>query len=74
MQHQVQVFLVQATPSSFQFCFYYMAQVDNAGDYTNTADVVRSILSMYDVWSCLLLKYEIFTGSRTPGVRKNLSK
>jgi len=29
-----------STPSSFQFCFYYMAQVDNAGDYTNTADVV----------------------------------
>jgi len=29
-----------STPSSYQFRFYYMAQVDNAGDYTNTADVV----------------------------------
>ena len=28
------------TPSSFQFCFYYMAMLQNPGDYTNTADVV----------------------------------
>ena len=28
------------TPSSHQFCFYYMAQIDNPGSYTNTSDVV----------------------------------
>jgi hypothetical protein len=29
------------TPSSFQFCFYYMARIQDAGAYTNTADVVN---------------------------------
>jgi hypothetical protein len=29
-----------STPSNFQFCFYYMAQIENPGSYTNTSDVV----------------------------------
>ena len=29
------------TPSNFQFCFYYMARIQDAGAYTNTADVVN---------------------------------
>ena len=28
------------TPSNHQFCFYYMAQIDNPGSYTNSSDVV----------------------------------
>ena len=29
------------TPSSFQFCFYYLAKIQDVGAYTNTADVVN---------------------------------
>ena len=29
------------TPSSFQFCFYYLAKIQDAGAYTNTSDVVN---------------------------------
>ena len=29
------------TPSSFQFCFYYMAKIQDVGSYTNTSDVVN---------------------------------
>ena len=29
------------TPSNFQFCFYYMAKIQDAGAYTNTADVIN---------------------------------
>jgi len=29
------------TPSSFQFCFYYLAQIENPGSYSNTSDVVN---------------------------------
>jgi len=29
------------TPSNFQFCFYYMARIQDAGAYTNTADVIN---------------------------------
>jgi hypothetical protein len=29
------------TPSSFQFCFYYLAQIENPGAYSNTSDVVN---------------------------------
>jgi hypothetical protein len=30
-----------STPSSFQFCFYYMAKIQDVGAYTNTADVIN---------------------------------
>ena len=29
------------TPTNFQFCFYYMAKLQDVGAYTNTADVVN---------------------------------
>ena len=29
------------TPTSFQFCFYYLAKIQDAGAYTNTSDVVN---------------------------------
>ena len=29
------------TPSSFQFCFYYLAQIENPGSYSNTSDIVN---------------------------------
>jgi len=29
------------TPSSFQFCFYYLAKIQDAGAYTNTSDIVN---------------------------------
>ena len=29
------------TPSDYQFCFYYMAKIQDVGSYTNTADVVN---------------------------------
>ena len=29
------------TPSSYQFCFYYLAKIENPGAYTNTSDVVN---------------------------------
>ena len=29
------------TPSSFQFCFYYMSKIQDVGGYTNTSDVVN---------------------------------
>ena len=29
------------TPSSFQFCFYYLAKIQDVGWYTNTSDVVN---------------------------------
>ena len=29
------------TPSNFQFCFYYLAKIQDAGAYTNTSDVVN---------------------------------
>ena len=29
------------TPSNYQFCFYYMARIQDTGAYTNTADVVN---------------------------------
>jgi hypothetical protein len=30
-----------STPSSFQFCFYYMAKIQDVGSYTNTSDIVN---------------------------------
>ena len=30
-----------STPSSYQFCFYYLAQIENPGAYTNVSDVVN---------------------------------
>ena len=30
-----------STPSSFQFCFHYMAKIQDVGSYTNTSDVVN---------------------------------
>jgi hypothetical protein len=29
------------TPSSYQFCFYYLAKIENPGAYTNVSDVVN---------------------------------
>ena len=29
------------TPSSYQFCFYYMAKIQDVGGYTNTSDIVN---------------------------------
>jgi hypothetical protein len=29
------------TPSSFQFCFYYLSKIENPGAYTNVSDVVN---------------------------------
>jgi hypothetical protein len=29
------------TPANFQFCFYYLAKIQDVGAYTNTADVVN---------------------------------
>ena len=29
------------TPSSFQFCFYYLSKIQDVGDYNNTSDVVN---------------------------------
>ena len=29
------------TPSSYQFCFYYMSKIQDVGSYTNTTDVVN---------------------------------
>jgi hypothetical protein len=29
------------TPSNFQFCFYYLAKIQDAGAYTNTSDIVN---------------------------------
>ena len=29
------------TPSSFQFCFYYLAKIKNAGANTKTSDIVN---------------------------------
>jgi len=34
-------FSSSSTPSSYQFCFYYMAKIQDVGNYTNTADVVN---------------------------------
>jgi hypothetical protein len=30
-----------STPSSFQFCFYYMAKIQDVGAYTNTSDIIN---------------------------------
>jgi hypothetical protein len=30
-----------STPSSYQFCFYYMAKIQDVGAYTNTSDIVN---------------------------------
>ena len=30
-----------STPSSFQFCFYYLSKIQNPGAYTNVSDVVN---------------------------------
>jgi len=35
-----------STPSSYQFCFYYLAKIQ---------------VSLYDVWSSLLFKFKVFT-------------
>jgi len=29
------------TPSNFQFCFYYMAKIQDVGGYNNTSDIVN---------------------------------
>ena len=29
------------TPSNFQFCFYYLAKIQDAGSYNYTSDVVN---------------------------------
>jgi hypothetical protein len=29
------------TPSSFQFCFYYLSKIENPGAYTNVSDVIN---------------------------------
>ena len=41
MLHQVQVYQGTTTPSSFQFCFYYLSKIQDVGAYNNTSDVVN---------------------------------
>jgi len=58
-----------STPSSFQFCFYYMAKVENAGDYSNTSDVVDRF------YPCMMsgLAYYLsmkFSPARTPELER----
>ena len=59
------------TPSSFQFCFYYLAKYKIAGAYTNTSDVVNRF------YPCMMsgLAYYLsmkFSPERTLDLRKNL--
>ena len=57
------------TPSSFQFCFYYLAQIENPGAYANTSDVVNRF------YPCMMsgLAYFLsmkFSPERTPELER----
>ena len=57
------------TPSSFQFCFYYLAKIQDVGAYTNTADVVNRF------YPCMMsgLAYYLsmkFSPERTPELER----
>ena len=57
------------TPSNYQFCFYYMARIQDAGAYTNTADVVNRF------YPCMMsgLAYYLslkFDPERTPALER----
>ena len=57
------------TPSSFQFCFYYLAKIENPGAYTNTSDVVNRF------YPCMMsgLAYYLsmkFSPARTPELER----
>jgi hypothetical protein len=49
------------TPSSFQFCFYYLSKIQDVGAYTNTSDVVNRFYPCMMFWTSLLFKSKIFT-------------
>ncbi len=57
------------TPSNYQFCFYYMARIQDTGAYTNTADVVNRF------YPCMMsgLAYYLslkFDPERTPALER----
>ena len=57
------------TPSSYQFCFYYLAKIENPGAYTNTSDVVNRF------YPCMMsgLAYYLsmkFSPERTPELER----
>tara|TARA_R110000803_G_scaffold206071_1_gene273137 strand:- start:191 stop:790 length:600 start_codon:yes stop_codon:yes gene_type:complete len=57
------------TPSSYEFCFYYMAKIQDVGAYTNTADVVNRF------YPCMMsgLAYYLslkFSPARTPELER----
>ena len=57
------------TPSSYQFCFYYLAQIENPGAYSNTSDVVNRF------YPCMMsgLAYFLsmkFSPERTPELER----
>ena len=56
------------TPTNFQLCFFYLARIQDAGAYTNTADVV------YRFYPCMIsgLAYYLsikYSPDRTEGLR-----
>jgi len=56
------------TPTTFQLCFFYLARIQDAGAYTNTADVV------YRFYPCMIsgLAYYLsikYSPDRTEGLR-----
>tara|TARA_R100001129_G_scaffold179805_1_gene157106 strand:- start:330 stop:1457 length:1128 start_codon:yes stop_codon:yes gene_type:complete len=57
------------TPSNYQFCFYYMARIQDAGSYTNTADVVNRFypVMMSGLAYYLSLKFD---PERTPALER----
>ena len=57
------------TPSSFQFCFYYLSKIQDVGDYNNTSDVVNRF------YPCMMsgLAYYLslkFDPERTPALER----
>jgi hypothetical protein len=57
------------TPSSYQFCFYYLAKIENPGAYTNTSDVINRF------YPCMMsgLAYYLsmkFSPERTPELER----
>ena len=57
------------TPANFQFCFYYLAKIQDVGAYTNTADVVNRF------YPCMMsgLAYYLsmkFSPERTPELER----
>ena len=57
------------SPSNYQFCFYYMARIQDTGAYTNTADVVNRF------YPCMMsgLAYYLslkFDPERTPALER----